>query len=1174
MSRVLRCIVFSILILFSASHTIHATDLFAALHGTVSDASGAVVPGATVTVTNTATGIRSVAHSDRAGYYILPQLAVGGPYTVAIAVDGFQTFSTTGLMLNVNDNRQIDAVLVIGARSEVIEVTAGALQVETANTQLQQMVTAAQLDGIPLLGRNAAGLQKLQPGVVESSDRFGTFATNGSQTAQNSYLVDGIDINDAMLQREGMHVNPDALAEVNIVTSTMNAQFARNSGAVVNQILKSGTNQFHGTGFEFYRDTFLNNGDYFSRTRPVFHQNVYGGTLGGPLLRGKLFFFTAYQGMRNRTAETLLQTTMNSDQRNGRFSGDTNYATGAPNSAGLTTNPIPFDIGACQAGGGQPATWASCFPDGKIEIPQPLWNPIAANLVRKYVLPANQSVNGVPYANFNALNTGAQDQGILRIDLAPGQRDSLWLSSLFESSPASSTLSFGGGSFPGFGSLQSNHFKLFSASWNHILGVNTLNELRASYFRNPYGAVSPATVVSPGSAGFSITPQDPQSGLPYISVGSYFNLGFSYQGPQPRLSTNMTFAENLSWLHNRHSFKFGGQFEQFRVRNPYDVYNNGFFGFKGGAAGGGPYSSGDPLVDFVMGIPDIYYQSNNGFIHAVASEWFAFAQDNWKLTPDLTANFGVSWDVEAPYRNTQFGGLGVVCWQNSRSTSSLFPDAPPGLSWPGDRGCNSAGSPKTHYGHFAPRIGFAWSPSAGPAALIGAYGAHELSVRAGFGIYYNRDQEEQSLQNMQDPPFMYLSMGAASFGGSPSFANPFADVAGNGSIPNPFPYARPKPGASIEWMNYLPLQLAAFSPRYSVPYTYNFNLNVQRALGPRRVAQIGYVGSVGRQLSTWYEGDSITPQGHAACVADPMCSANRGSIHLIFPQYTAQPATVPGNPFGLPFGTPYYISVGMQDTRGVSNYNALQASLIQAPSRGLQFTLAYTYSHALDDGSGYENSVGRQGRVHNFVPGFEYLNYGSSDFDARHRLSASYVYEVPAPQIFNDHAFLREALLGWQLGGITVLQTGFPVEVYEPSARSMWCDGYSYFGCPDVPQVSNFRVGQPDIRRNPQYFDPGVFTPEALGTFGNTPRNFFHGPGFNFTNLQLSKEVPLGADRSRRLQLRIEAFNAFNHANFANPGGNFNSPSFGQITSVAHSADPNGDPAPGRAVQLACRFQF
>src|SRR6185437_16290426 len=170
------------------------------------------------------------------------------------------------------------------------------------------------------------------------------------------------------------------------------------------------------------------------------------------------------------------------------------------------------------------------------------------------------------------------------------------------------------------------------------------NELRASYYRNPYGAVSPATVVSPSSAGFSITPQDPQSGLPYITVGSYFNLGFSYQGPQPRLSTNMTLAENFTWLHNRHSFKFGGQFEQFRVRNPYDVYNNGFFGFKGGTSGGGPYSSGDPLVDFVMGIPDIYYQSNNGFVHAVASEWFTYAQDNWKLTPDLTVNYGVSWD--------------------------------------------------------------------------------------------------------------------------------------------------------------------------------------------------------------------------------------------------------------------------------------------------------------------------------------------------------------------------------------------------------------------------------------------------------------------------------------------------------------------------------------------------
>jgi len=1174
MSRLTRFFALFLLIIAVPAHPSFGDDLYAALHGTVTDASGAVIPGATVTVLNTSTGISATRPTDRAGYYVFPQLAAGGPYAVTIVADGFRTFSSTGLTLNVNDNRQVDAVLAIGVASQTIEVVAGALQVETANTQLQQIVTASQIGDLPLLGRDASGLHKLEPGVVESSDRFGTFSSNGSQTAQNSYMIDGVDINDPMLQRQGMRVNPDALAEENIVTSTMNAQFSRNSGAVVNQILKSGANTFHGSAFGFYRDTFLNNGDYFSQSRPVFHQNVYGATLGGAVLQNKLFFFTAYQGLRNHTAQTVLQTTLSSDQFAGRFTSDVNYATGGLNSDGLTANPIPFNIGSCIAGGDHPTTWASCFSGGKIEIPQSQWSPIARNLVGKYVLPANQSVDGVDYANFNTINSNAQDQGIIRIDYTPNQRDSFWASSLFESSPGTSTLSFGGGSFPGFGSLQANHFKLFSTSWTHTFGANILHELRGSYYRNPYGAVSPAEVVAPSSAGFQITPQDPESGLPYIAIGSYFNLGFSSQGPQPRLNTNLSFADNFTWVRNAHSFKFGAQYEEFRVRNPYDVYNNGFFMFQGGAAGGGPYSSGDPLIDFALGIPDLYYQTNNGFIHAIASEWFAYAQDNWKLTPDLTLNYGLAWDFEAPYRNTQFNGLGVVCWQNSSTTSNVFAGGPPGLAWPGDPGCNSAGSPTAHYGHFAPRVGFAWSPSTGPSALIGKPGAHEFSLRAGFGVYYNRDQEEQSLQNLQDPPFMYISPGASAFGGSPAFDNPFADVAGHGSMANPFPYTHPKAGASIEWLNYLPLQLAAFSPSYSVPYAYNFNLNMQRALGSRRVAQVGYVGSIGRNLATWYEGDNITPAGHAACLADPMCTANKSAIHLVFPQYTAQPATVPGNPYGLPFGTPYYVSVAEQNTAGRSNFNALEASLVQAPSHGLQFTLAYTYAHALDDGSGYENTAGRQGRVHNYVPGFESLNYGSSSFDARHRVSASYVYEVPTPASFNANAILRHTLTGWHVGGITALQSGFPLEIYQPSARSMWCDGYSYFGCPDVPQVSDFHLGSPNIRHSQQYFDKSQFSPEPVGTFGNTSRNFFHGPGFNYTNLQLSKDIYLNSDHTRYAQLRLEAFNAFNHANFANPSGNFNSGSFGQVTSVVHSADPNSDPSPGRAVQIAAKLHF
>ena len=311
---------------------------------------GLVIPNATVTVVNTSTGITTVRQADSNGYYIFTQLQVGGPYSVTVVSAGFQNFVSTGLTLNVNDNREVDAKLSIGAASQTVEVSASALQVETSNTQLQQVVTADQLEEIPLEGRDPAGMQKYSPGVVESSDRFGSYSSNGSQTPQNSYLLNGADINDGPLQSEGIQINPDALHEENIVTSTLNPEFSRNSGAVINQIINSGSNTFHGSGFEFYRDTFLNNRNYFSTDKPLFHQNLYGGTLGGPIFKNKFFFFVAYQGFRNRTGGTTTATTMDSSEFNGDFSNDTNFASGNANSAGLSTNPIPFSFGSCTAG--------------------------------------------------------------------------------------------------------------------------------------------------------------------------------------------------------------------------------------------------------------------------------------------------------------------------------------------------------------------------------------------------------------------------------------------------------------------------------------------------------------------------------------------------------------------------------------------------------------------------------------------------------------------------------------------------------------------------------------------------------------------------------------------------------------------------------------------------------
>ena len=342
---------FLALLPFCGLSNAHAQNTYASIHGTVTDASGAVVPGASVTVTNTSTGIHSSQTTDDRGYYIFPQLAIGGPYKVKIEKSGFQNFQSTGNLLNTNENREVNAKLTAGSVSQTIQVNANAVQVDTSDTQLKSTVTAQQIEQLPLLGRDASILQKLTPGTVESSDRVCNYSSNGNQTQMNSYLLDGADINDGPLQQQGITVNPDALSEVTFVTSSQNPEYSRNSGAIVNETIRSGTNAFHGNGFEFYRDTFMNNGNYFSLPgqRPIFHQNLYGGTLGGPVIKNRLFFFAAYQGYRNATATTQL-TTVPSDAQLGRngsgyadLSNDTNEINGT-NTSGLSSNPLPFAI--------------------------------------------------------------------------------------------------------------------------------------------------------------------------------------------------------------------------------------------------------------------------------------------------------------------------------------------------------------------------------------------------------------------------------------------------------------------------------------------------------------------------------------------------------------------------------------------------------------------------------------------------------------------------------------------------------------------------------------------------------------------------------------------------------------------------------------------------------------
>ena len=674
-ARRLRTLAATPLLLLAAlglPHPTLAQNIYAAVHGTVTDTSDAVIPGAAVSIVNTSTGITTTATTDSHGYYVFPQLQIGGPYTVTISANGFQKFSSTGLTLDVNANREVNAKLQIGSAVQTVEVQSAAVQVETADTQLKQVFTAQQLEEAPLLGRDVTGLQKLTPGVMESSDRFGNFSSNGSQTQSNAYLVNGADITDSSLQSEGLSVNPDALAEQNVVTSTLNPEFARNSGAIVNQVLKSGSNTFHGSGFEFYRDTFLTNGSYFAPSRPNYHQNLYGGTLGGPVIKNRLFFFLAYQGYRNRVGQTQLSPVLNPSQVGGNFSGDNNVVNDGANSAvGLSSNPIPFAVGGCAAG----TPWNACFPTGSVQLPSTSYNPVSAKLLQQFVPAANTTVGGGSYYAFNAPNTGAQDQGIIRADYHLSQNDSLWASSIFQSSPSTDALGYGGSDLPGFGTVQAEHYKIFMASWTHTLGSTALNELRAGYYRLNFASVEPAHVVQPSSYGFDISPQSPMANLPLINVsglngttasGPGAFLGFTYEGPQPRKDTNLNASDNFSKIFGNHTLKFGVSYEQFGVSNPYFANNNGNYGFSGT----GVYSSGDPILDFVLGIPDSYQQASGSVIQAISHEYYAYAQDSWKVSNDLTVNYGIAWDTEAPYQNHQFNGLGIVCWSPA-STANI-----------------------------------------------------------------------------------------------------------------------------------------------------------------------------------------------------------------------------------------------------------------------------------------------------------------------------------------------------------------------------------------------------------------------------------------------------------------------------------------------------------------------
>ena len=1158
---------------FVATPPAQADNLYASIRGTVTDPSGAVVPDAKLTATNIATGLSYNATSDKDGLFAFLQLPIGD-YSVRGEKTGFKAFSEGHIHLDLDQVFNLKVAMEVGVTSETITVEANPAQVETTSMQLGTTITGSQIVDLPLNGRNWTQLMQLQPGVEASNDRFGAgaYSTNGSETQQNAFLINGTDTNDAALNVPLVVPSPDAIGEFNLVSSTLNPEYGRNSGATVNAAIKSGTNQFHGDVFEFYRDTFLDAPAWFQANaagNPAaspFHQNLFGGTVGGPIYKDHAFFFFSYQGERATRPEPNASSSVpvfSTAQRGGDFSAGSAFK----------ANPIPFAMFGdsksscpvaggvkCQPGTATPLTYANLFSTGV--IPAQDLNPLAVKLMNQFVPLPNSGNNFV----FNPSEALKQDQYLGRIDEKVTNRDAVWFYGFYENFPASDAVPFSGSDLPGFASTSPAKYYEYTAAWNHTLSPTALNEVRVAYLRFNFTANEPAANIDPTAYGFSgIVPQVRSlESLPVMAVSGFFTLGFSSNGPQPRVQNTYQVTDNFSKVWGHHTLKVGFNMDRLSVNNPFFANLSGNYQYNGS----GTFSTGNAGADFLLGTPDSYNQGSGAILRDRAQEYYSYVQDQWQIKPNLTLTLGTGWDIETPQKNIYANGETMAAIRPGEQ-STIFPTAPVGLVFPGDKGINGYGGPSVHYSDFAPRLGFAWSPRDN----------HNLSVRGGIGLYYNRTEGEAALQTLFTPPFSLATSGAGAIGAPPNFGSPFQTQntvaigkVPTGTVPQLFPFSPPAVGASVPastWAQFEPFgfNISESDPRMTAPRATNFNLNVEYQVSKSTIVTIGYVGAIGRHEEGNY---NANPAG-------------------VFPG-------VNNNPAALACGTDFFLASctggasfqngaatnvlgqpGVFATDWSSNYNSLQASINRRFTNGLQFQVAYTYSRAFDYISNFENG----GELFS-GPGINAFtsanNYGPAATDAPQRLVANYSYTLPFYKYGHHWKHLAD---GWTITGIATFQSGFPIAVFTNAFNDLQ---YSF---PDAfyenPGHAQLTGAPLQINHNPRaslksggagdWVNPAAFTVPALGTLGNANRNPFYGPGLNFWDMALEKDIHF--TESKFVQLRLETFNTFNHANFgplnSTTGTNVVGTSvFGQTNSV-QSITTNGD---GRVVQLAGKIYF
>ena len=1119
----------------------------ASIVGSVTDNTGATVPGAAIDAVSLETNFTYHATSNQAGEWTISPVRIG-TYRVTVTAAGFSKAEVGPITLDVQQRKRTDVALQPGSITQtvIVKQTVPLLEVDTSDRS--QVIDSRTMQTLALNGRNPVQLAQLSVGVTVSEpgarDESGYgFSANGARSLENNFLLDGIDNNSNLpdlLNETNYVVMPsvDALQEFRVATNAYGAELGRANGAVVNATVKSGTNQFRGVIYEFVRNQIFDARNYFDTTLPPYHQNQFGATLGGPIWRNHLFFFVDYEGLRVSQGQTNTALVPTAAQRAGDFSSQLDLSSpagvqdcnGNPTYAGEL-----FDTTKTQASASSPTGYcgvpfgydASSHPSNVIPISRQ--DALGSRLAQLYPLP---NAAGLGY-NFlsNPVLSRDRNQGDVRVDQVITAKDNAFYRFSMSRQPSNIPGPFGGiadgGGF--FTGIENNSGYSVAVSWTHILTAKRVNELRLGYNRlhssrfqfNYNEDVS-------GSVGFPGVPYvegTDNGGLPQMSFNDEATLGSPTYLPSNEIQNTYSVSDTFTLIAGNHSWKFGAEYrpEEFTIYQPAAPRGELSFGTQYTDNPAAQGTGGSGFATLLTG------QSAGGDINNLTNvdynriTYSIFAQDDWRVTPRLTLNLGLRYEFFGPVLerhnaqsnfNPMTGVLDIPASSNVSLTPTLAQLLP----------VNHKASNQlidTDYNNLGPRLGFAYQV------------APRVVVRSGFGVFYNGD--ENGPYSNPSPGFNPPYFASQAFN-APCSQSSYAGSALDCSVPGLTQLAQGFPGTSLTDPN--TPSLFSLQLNLRTPYVTQWHGTVQYQIAQNTVLDVGYVGSKGTKLYTFKNLNQASPTADASA------------------------PYAPRRPF------PYVdSSIGYLDSQGLSNYNALQAKVQHNFGAGVSALVNYTYSHALGNSS--NANLGAQNNDSFRYSAEPNIEYGNLDFDVRHRFLASYIWDLPIgrDQHFasNVNSFTNVLIGNWQLSGIVTLSSGTWFTVTDANANFANSDGQQR---PDfVPGQSG--NGKPCIPGT--FFNTCAFADPAPGSFGNVSLNSLRGPNYKNWDGSLLKSFPIG--ESRRVEFRAEFYNLLNHTNylFAAPGPQnsnnatvLGASSFGYVTAAR----------PPRQIQLGLKLYY